>query len=209
MRHAVYSAMFATVAIHAPAAQAQQGGTIQLPNGTSAPYPGQGNPVVRQIRTPSQTVYYTATDLATGNTFFYTAAGNWVGTRRSLGGNFTGPVPMPPIPTTVTLPNGIVVPYFGQGVPEVFTSPTAGITVLDPVGQRQSFYNSAGQPIGGGAWFDDPGPGVTSGGGSTGGSTGGAVNVPEPESLLLFALPAALLAWRRRRKRDERRADGQ
>jgi hypothetical protein len=190
--------------------------SIILPNGIEVPYFGQSTPIFTSVRAPSQN-YYQARDVAGAVVYYYSEAGTWAGATGSGASSLT----LPTVPTSVTLPNGSVVPYTGQGVPDLsFTDSQGNFHVIDPVSQRDTVYSSQGQPIGGGSWSDEgsnpilnssssfgthPGGGTNPGGETSGGVTGpsssGSTSVPAPPAFALFGFGAAGLIARRFRSR--------
>jgi hypothetical protein len=195
--------------------------TVILPNGLEVPYFGQSTPTFTVARTPSGQSVFKASDQAGQVVYYYSASGTWVGAT----GSGTGSLTLPTVPTTVTLPNGSVVPYTGQGVPDIsFADAQGNFYVIDPVSSRASIYSPSGQPIGGGSVSDSDfslsssssfgghtdasssfGTPTSSGAGSSGvlPSSSGSTSVPAPPAFALFGLGAGALVLRRFRSRKK------
>jgi hypothetical protein len=194
LRYLSIIAAATVTAIHGSAAYATD--TVQLPNGVTVPYYGQGEPSFQLYTAPYGSSYYVATEANSTARRYYSAAGAWVGSftyegnTNGLNAQIAG-LPIAPldIPTSVTLPNGLTVPYNGSGLPEVgLTTPTPGFSpnfiyfVRDPVSGAESIYDAQGRMVPGNAviYFPVSGGGTTSTGGavssSFGGSTGGGTS---------------------------------
>jgi hypothetical protein len=194
--------------------------TVVLPNGIEVPYFGQSAPLFSSARLPNGQIAYRAFDQAGQATYYYNEIGAWVGASGAGASSLT----LPAVPTTITLPNGSVVPYRGQGVPDTsFVDAQGNFYVTDPVSQRSDIYSSLGQPIGGGANSDggislsssssfgahaSSGIGTTTSGGVGAGdpiatppSSSGSSQIPAPPAFALFGLGAGILAFRRFRSR--------
>lgn len=164
------------------AAPAIAGQTITLPNGASANYEGTSAPVFASTTGPSGD-FISAYDSGLDATFHYSATGQWLGVSGAGAANVPN---APAVPTEVTLPantanpNGLTLPYAGQGIPQVFVDPQGNYIIIDAVdGTAQgldaqgSFLGSgslpASTPLSGSSGFGASG-GATST--TTGGSTG-------------------------------------
>jgi hypothetical protein len=190
--------------------------TVILPNDIEVPYFGLSAPDFSSVRVPTGQTVYQAFDRSGQVVYYYNESGAWVGASGSGASSLT----LPAVPATVTLPNGSVVPYTGQGVPDVsYTDAQGNYYVTDPVSLRSSVYSPSGQPIGGGAVSDGGiplsssssfGAHTSSGLGTTTSSGGGtgdptvtppSSSVPAPPAFALFGLGAGILCLRRFRVR--------
>jgi hypothetical protein len=202
-------------AIHATTAYANP--TLQLPNGISVPYYGPYAPLLYRHDGTLVGTYYAAIDTTNGHAYYYSSAGDWIGVQQW--GSPSQPLDSlpnrPQIPTSVTLPNGSVVPYQGIGIPQIITHPNnvfGPFSVIDIVTGRNAAYSATGQGTSASSGGLRPNWGVlvndgssgSGGTGGTGGTDGGATNVPEPGLFGLFGLGAAALVLRRRRRKASR-----